>query len=148
MINQFLQSIIVVDDMEKSLHFYRDILHFKVQIDQEMQGEEISTILGKPGVRVRLVLLQVGEQKTALVGLASFVSSEKDKTDQESRVTYQHALVFGTDDIDGVYNSLKKAGARVLCTPVTMGMNGGGKVKIFTCLDPNGVLVEFNQFIP
>jgi predicted enzyme related to lactoylglutathione lyase len=97
---------------------------------------------------VRLVLLQVGDQKAALVGLASFVSTERKKADQEHSVTYQHALVFGTEDIDEVYNSLEKAGARILCAPVTMGMNGGGKVKIFTCLDPNGVLVEFNQFIP
>lgn len=147
MINLLHHSTIVVEDIEKSLHFYRDILGFKVQIDQEMAGEEISTILGIPGVKLRIVLLQVGQEKTGLVGLLSFLSPKEEKVEKKPAGAFPHALVFVTDDIDEVYNRLKNAREKPISSPVTITISGVGTVKIFTCLDPNGVLVEFDQFI-
>ena len=108
MINLLHHSTIVVDDLEKSLHFYRDILGFKVQIDQVLEGEEISTILGMPEVKSRVVVLQVGEQQTGMVGLLSFLPSKREKVEKKPAGTFHHALVFVTDNIDEVYNRLKE----------------------------------------
>lgn len=148
MINLLHHSTIVVKDMEKSLHFYRDILGFKVKIDQKMEGEEISTILGMPEVQLRVVVLQVGEQETGLVGLLTFESPREEKVEEKPSGIFPHALVFVTDDIDAVYNRLKNSGEKPISPPVPLPIAGAGTVKIFTCLDPNGVLVEFDQFIP
>jgi catechol 2,3-dioxygenase-like lactoylglutathione lyase family enzyme len=148
MIHQLYQSIIVVNDMEKSLYFYRDLLGFKIQVDQLMEGEEINSIMGRPNTKVRLVLLQVGEQKTGLIGLASFLSPKEDKVEKNRSDLFSHALVFVSDDIEEVYNRLLEAGEKPICEPVSLTNPRGGVVKIFTCLDPNGLLVEFNQFVP
>ncbi|MBM4128982.1 MAG: VOC family protein [Nitrospira sp.] len=148
MIQLLHHSTIVVDDIEKSLHFYRDILGFRVQLDQEMEGEELSTILGIPGVKIRIALLQVGQQETGLVGLLSFLSPKKEKVEKKSMEIFPHALVFVTDDIEEVYNRLKNAGEKPISAPVTIKISGAGSVKIFACLDPNGVLVEIDQFVP
>jgi catechol 2,3-dioxygenase-like lactoylglutathione lyase family enzyme len=148
MIHLLHHSTIVVEDIEKSLHFYRDILGFKVQLDQEMGGEELSNVLGIPGVKIRIALLQVGQQETGLVGLLSFLSPKGEKVEKKPQASFHHALVFVTDDIDEVYNRLKNAGEKPISASVTIKIPGAGSVKIFACLDPNGVLVEIDQFIP
>jgi len=147
MITLLHHSTIVVEDIEKSLYFYRDILGFKVQIDQVLEGEEISTVLGMPGVKLRVVVLQVGEQQTGLVGLLSFLSPREGKVEKRPSGTFHHALVFVSDNIDEIYNKLRNSGEKPISKPVTLTITGAGVVKIFTCLDPNGVLVEFDQFI-
>ena len=147
MINLLHHSTVVVENIEKSLHFYGDILGFKVVVDQEMTGKEISTILGTPGVRLRIVLLQVGEQETGLIGLLSFISSRKEIEKNKNLGAFSHALVFVVDDINQVYTKLKGAGEEPLSTPVDVKIPGAGDIKIFCCMDPNGVLVEFDQFI-
>jgi len=148
MINLLHHSTIVVEDMERSLRFYRDVLGFKVSLDQELGGEELSTVLGIPGAKMRIVLLQVGKQETGLVGLLSFLSPKKERVEKKPGGTFPHALVFVADDIEEVYTRLKNAGEKPISAPVTIKIPEAGSVKIFACLDPNGVLVEIDQFVP
>lgn len=112
-----------------------------------MTGEEISTILGTPGVRLKIVLLQVGEQETGLIGLLSFISPRKEKEVNKNLGAFSHALVFTVNDINQVCTRLKDAGEEPLSTPVDVKILSAGDIKIFCCMDPNGVLVEFDQFI-
>jgi len=147
MLNLLHHSTIVVSDLEGSLRFYRDILGLKIVVDQEMQGHEINKILGMDDVRLRVVLLQIGEQETGLIGLLCFNGQKKQQMIGQPPEPFHHALVLTTDDIDGVYNRLRDAGENPISEPVTVAIGGVGSVKIFTCRDPNGVLVEFDQFV-
>ena len=147
MINLLHHSTIVVRDLEESLRFYRDILGLRIVVDQEMQGHEINKILGMADVKLRVVLLQIDEQETGLIGLLCFNGPYKQQEIRQPSELFHHAIVLITDDIDGVYNRLREAGEKPISEPVTVAIEGVGSVKIFTCRDPNGVLVEFDQFV-
>ena len=43
---------IVVQDMERALHFYRDLLGLRIKRDMQEEGEFIDTILGLQKVKV------------------------------------------------------------------------------------------------
>jgi catechol 2,3-dioxygenase-like lactoylglutathione lyase family enzyme len=143
MIKLLHHSTVVVRDIEKSLHFYRDVLGFKVIMDRELSGREIDDTVGIQNVTLRMILLQVGDQQNGFIGLVSFVSPEK--------ATFPHALVFETDNINEVYNRLKHAGEKPINEAVSVSIDeftGEGSVKVFGCFDPDGNFVEFDQFIP
>ena len=52
---------LVVTDMDRSLRFYRDLLGLKPVIDSTEEGEDIDSISGLSGVRLRIVKLIAGD---------------------------------------------------------------------------------------
>ena len=139
-------STIVVADMERSLRFYRNVVGLCVVLDEELGDVAIARILGMKEVSLRIVLLKGGAQETGLVGLLSYISSGRFRPAEPSLGCFSHALVFTVDDIEDVYTKLLDAGEKPLSNPVRVTLPGIGTVRIVTCLDPNGVLVEFVQF--
>ena len=51
----------VVEDMDRSLAFYRDLLGLRVERDTVAEGEWITQVVGYSGARVRIVILGLGD---------------------------------------------------------------------------------------
>ena len=51
-------AAIIVSDIEKSLHFYRDIVGWKVLMDDTLPHPAIAEVMFVPDLSVRSVILQ------------------------------------------------------------------------------------------
>ncbi len=135
---------IVVTNMEKSLHFYRDLLGLKIQRDTLEEGECIDNILCLKNVKVRTVKMS-SDNGNALVELLEYSSHQGKK-----RENYQifdlgaSHTAFTVSDIDAEYEKLKKERVRFTCPPQ---ISPDGKAKITFCFDPDGVPVELVEVL-
>jgi len=126
MITGLAHAAINASDLERSLHFYRDILGFPVV-------EELTLDDG-----VRLVHVRVGERATIeLFGrpepLAALPSAPQ--------AGLVH-LALAVDDLDKTYAELRARGVEFTSEP----RPGRGQTrKLAFCKDPDGTLIEFAE---
>jgi len=122
---------VVVDDMEKSLAFWRDAL-----------GIELHELRDVPAEKSQVAFLPVGESEIELVrptsddsGIARFLAR---------RGPGMHHLCVEVDDIQAMLARLKVQGVRLINeTPVTA--TDGKKYAFVHPESTNGVLVELYQ---
>lgn len=124
MITGLAHAAINAADLERSLHFYRDILGLPVVEDLTLE------------TGVRLVHLRVGEGATVeLFGrpepLAAIAPAP------QAGLTH---LALAVDDVDAVYAELRAKGVEFTGAP----RPGLGQTrKLVFCKDPDGTLIEF-----
>jgi catechol 2,3-dioxygenase-like lactoylglutathione lyase family enzyme len=140
-----------VRDMDRSLHFYRDLLGLKVCLD---------TFENIGGIKALFINPQKGKRRAVYLRFedgphASFLvlSQNPGETPGEAIKLDQvgvHHFAFWVDDLRERLDKLKAAGVQILMTPieadtVAYGEQPGGKV--LTCLfqDPDGIIVQFDQ---
>jgi methylmalonyl-CoA/ethylmalonyl-CoA epimerase len=122
---------VLVDDLEKTLAFWRDAL-----------GMEMSHIEDVPAEKSMVAFLPLGGSEVELVkptsddsGLARYL---------EKRGPGMHHICLEVDDIQGMLNRLKEAGVQLINeTPVTG--SGGKKYAFVHPKSANGVMVELYE---
>ena len=111
-----------VENMDRALEFYRDLLGLKVQKDQIEEGEFIETILGKKYLKFRTV--KMGDEDVMIELVQGY--------------HYTHAA-FTVKDVEEEYKRLKKKGVKFLSKPQ---VSVDGKAKVVFCRDNDFNLVE------
>lgn len=133
-----------VADLDRSVHFYRDILGFEEVFRWNPQAEYIRTIVGYPDADIHAVVLRMPGSDFYLE-LLELRDVEGHAVDPASGNTGTAHMAFYTDDCDGLYAELSAKGVKSVSEPVTptIGPNKGGRAVYM--LDPDGVRVEFIQ---
>lgn len=140
-----------VRDMEKSLHFYRDLLGLKVCLDTMESIGGLKTLFADPkrGKR-RAVYLRFEEGPHASFIVLSQnpgpATGEAIKLDQVG----VHHFAFWVDDLRERVERLRAAGVPILVPPiesdtVAYGEPPGKKVLTTLFQDPDGIIVQFDQ---
>jgi len=134
---------IVVSDIEKSLHFYRDILGLQTKRDMLEEGDFIDAILGLKGVKVRTVKMVADDGN--LIELLWYQSHKGKKIENKEifDIGASHPS-FTVENLDYEYKRLKENGVKFNCPPQ---ISPKGKVKVVFCYDPDGVPVELVEEI-
>ncbi len=136
---------IVVSDMEKSLHFYRDLLGLKIQRDMPEEGEFIDSISGLKNVKVRTVKMSADDGN--LIELLYYTSNGHMRKSQGKKdiceIGASH-VAFTVENVDAEYEKLKKEGIGFNCPPK---ISINHKAKVTFCRDPDNVLVELVEMI-
>lgn len=122
---------VLVDDLEKTLSFWRDAL-----------GIEMTHIEDVPAEKSMVAFLPLGSSEVELVkpttddsGLARYL---------EKRGPGMHHICLEVDDIQGMLEKLKGAGIQLINeTPVTG--SGGKKYAFIHPKSANGVMVELYE---
>jgi methylmalonyl-CoA/ethylmalonyl-CoA epimerase len=124
---------ILVDDMEKTLSFWRDGLGIEVSHTQDMQAEQSKiAFLPLGGSEVELV-----QPITDDSGLARYL---------EKRGPGMHHVCLEVDDIQGMLDQLKSKGVQLINETPQTGLEG----KLYAFIHPksaNGVLVELYELV-
>ena len=140
---KFRHAGIVVRDIDKSLHFYKDLLRLRVRKDLDESGDYLDKILKLKGVKVRTIKL-APERGEGLIELLFFGSrgggSRKIKADS---IGLTH-VAFEVEDLDKEYLRLKKNGVRFNAPPQ---YSPDGYAKVTFCKDPDGVLIELVEIL-
>ncbi|GAI97479.1 unnamed protein product [marine sediment metagenome] len=135
---------IIVKDMGKAIHFYRDILGLKYVMDFLVSGPDTDKLLGLKGINAHIYLLKTENDYTLLEltmykhpkGRMQFAKKE------ENDVGIRH-ICFEVDDIYEVYDVLFKKGVVFISEPIKMSV---GKVCCFL-KDPEGNSIELIQLM-
>lgn len=133
---------IVVEDLERSLHFYRDLLGLEIKRDMQEEGEFIDTILGLKEVRVRTVKM-VAPNGDTLIELLEYASHRgKKRENPEIFDLGASHVAFTVNDMDETYARFQREGVRFISSPQ---ISPDGKAKVAFCFDPDGVPIELVQ---
>jgi len=134
---------IAVSDLDRSLHFYRDLLGLKVAKRKEESGEYIDRICGLKNAAITTVKLSADDG--SLVELLYFHSHPgKGTVKKEIYATGLSHVAFTVEDANKEYKRLSKAGV-VFNSPPKLSPDGYAKAAF--CKDPDGVFIELVQVL-
>lgn len=131
--NLTLQHIFLeVDDHEAALAFYRDVLGLEVRNDVALEFGRWLTIgpVDQPELGIVLQSVGVGRPPDDAQALRSLLAKGS-----------LSGLVFTTDDVDGLFETVRASGAEVMQEPMDMPYG----VRDCAFRDPAGNMVRFSQ---
>lgn len=125
---------IAVDDHDKALAFYRDVLGLEVRDDVAYEGMRWVTV-GSPSQPDVSIVLEPP--------LADPNAPETDKQAMSELLAkgFLRGVIFATDDCDATFERIRAAGAEVLQEPIDQFYG----VRDCAFRDPAGNMLRFNQ---
>jgi catechol 2,3-dioxygenase-like lactoylglutathione lyase family enzyme len=134
---------IVVQDMEQSLHFWRDVMGLKVAIDFWEQGEFIDTVQHLSGVNLRMIKLTAPDG--SMIELLKDEAHPTPPTERNDLCDrgIRH-IAFTVADVEESWRTLRGQGCEVLSHPV---VSPDGRARLFFVRDPEGNLLEIVQML-
>jgi catechol 2,3-dioxygenase-like lactoylglutathione lyase family enzyme len=132
-----------VDDMDRSLAFWRAFMGVEPTSRRVVGAEFIGTLVGYPGVELEIAWLDLDGM---MLELARFVGRHEAGVDSSPARPGVVHLCLGVSDLDEAFARAIAAGAQqVSVEPITIpsGPNEGARHVYFR--DPDGVLIELRQ---
>ncbi|WP_329387665.1 VOC family protein [Streptomyces sp. NBC_01351] len=128
------QCFIAVDDHDKALTFYRDVLGMEVRNDVGFEGMRWVTVASPEQPDVEIVLEPP---------LADPNASPTDRQAMAELLAkgLLRGVIFSTDDVDATFEKIRAAGGEVLQEPVDQPYG----VRDCAFRDPAGNMLRFNQ---
>ena len=140
MITGINHSGIVVEDLERALVFYRDVLGLQVLARREREGGPISQVVGYADCH--LVIADVGAGDGPVLELIQYLNPRPGRRPTEERsVLGGSHVAFNVEDISKTYEDLLRGGARSLNPPVEV---AAGKTVCYM-QDPEGNWIELME---
>ena len=134
---------IVIQDMEQSLRFWRDIMGLKVAVDFWEEGKFIDTVQQLTGVKLHMIKLSAPDG--SMVELLHDVAHPTDSPGQDKLCDagIRH-IAFTVADVEDAWRTLTQHGCQVLSTPTS---SPDGRARLFFARDPEGNLLEIVQML-
>jgi len=146
------RATIFVRDLDESLQLYRDLLGLKIRVEMVTEGDAINEILGTKGRTLRAVILQSGDSIVGNIGVYEIIGDDRSglppPSDRADTVTGDFAVVFATNDIDGITERVRLAGYPIISPPMVLYPRDNVEVQDREMLfrDRDGVLVNLIEF--
>jgi len=125
-------TFMIVDDQDKALAFYRDVLGLELKNDVPLGDERWLTVASpeQPDVEIVLVTASMGHSPQDAEALSALLAKG-----------VLGSAIFATDDLAATFERLRTAGAEVLQEPIDQPYG----VRDCAFRDPAGNLVRINQ---
>lgn len=150
----FRRTSLIVNDIDESLKFYRDILGFQVNYDAEVTMSGKALPAGIPGAKARLVLISSNDSWVGWIGLLQWIDPPLDVPEKRTRMGIGDAvLVFNTTKVDEHCDAAAALSSITMTAPAGNttypGREGGDDIVVRTCylFDADGYFVELNQVL-
>ena len=147
-VDAVLRVGMIVDEMDRSVDFYTNVLDFKKSSNDEVAGERVERLQGIFGARMRVVNLKLGDET---VELSEFLTPRGKLIPRDSRSNdrwFQHIAIV-TTDMDRAYARLREHKVRFASTgPQRLpdwNPKAGG-IKAFYFRDPDDHVLEIINF--
>ena len=128
------QCFIAVDDHDKALAFYRDVLGLEVRNDVGYEGMRWVTVGAPEQPDVSIVL------EPPLADPNASAADREAMTELLAKGLLR-AVIFQTDDVDATFERIRAAGGEVLQEPIDQFYG----VRDCAFRDPSGNMLRFNQ---
>lgn len=143
MIRAIRHTGLVVADLDRALHFWCDVLGFKVMKRMEEAGPHLDAMMGLTGVRVTTVKMAAPDGN--MVELLRF-HSHPDKSGWEGTpysTGFTH-IALTVDNLDQLVTQLVQEGVRFPAPPQ---LSPDGYAKVIYAKGPEGVLLELVEIL-
>ena len=149
------RTTLIVSDIENSLRLYRDALGFKVIYDNIIRTPRSAKTDAESELSRRLVFVRANDDYIGIIGLLQYYKPIKQvrEPEPEEFATGSAVLLFTTTNLAERFpKAAAVPGVRVILEPTDTtypSYDGKGTigVRTSTFYDPDGFLVELNQFI-
>lgn len=147
MILDIWHTSFTVADMDRSIHFYRDLLGLPLRHEQEQCNEYTRKFVGYPDAHLRVAQFDVpngsGRRSGHVIELVQYLAPEGEPVHPERYQPGAAHLAFQVEDTWGLYRRLSAEGVHFISEPVdiTAGINKGGATVYLE--DPDGNTLEF-----
>jgi catechol 2,3-dioxygenase-like lactoylglutathione lyase family enzyme len=140
-INFFLLHVdLVVDDIEREIAFYKDVLGFEVFEDCVLNNEASLFLSNGRAGCMRLVFLG-RNKRTTMIELVQFLN-DSGQPIQASQLKFKWNLSFFVDDLDQAQQHLLEKGFKPLTSQYEITLSSLGRSKVIFYQDPEGFLLE------
>ncbi len=139
---------LTVSNMDRSVHFFHDVLGFKKISDEEFQGSTYENLEGIFGLRMRIVRMQLGDET---IELTDYLTSGGRSIPEDARsndLTFQHIAVV-VSNMEEAYAHLRKYMVMHVSTgPQTLPASNkaAAGIKAFYFHDPDMHNIELIYF--
>ena len=137
MVKDIRHTGIVVDDLNKSLWFYKEKIGFEVFKCMDESGNFAGKILGIEGVAVRTVKMIL--RNNQMIELLDFYTHKKDILCHYINDIGPTHLAFTVDNLDEMYNDFLDEGIEFISAPE---ISNDGSAKVAFCKAPEGTYIE------
>ena len=145
--DSFIETIrhfgIVVNDMSKSLWFYRDLLGLHVVSKMDCFGNYVDTMLKLKNAKIDIVKLSTNNDSTE-IELLEYHFPPKNSSRREINFIGPSHLAFTVKNLDNFYQFLISKNIRFNSPPQT---SSDGKVKVCFCYDPDDTPIELVEML-
>ncbi len=142
---------IVVQDLERSVRFYCDVLGFRKTADVYMEGDWIEAIVGLRGVRGKVAFVEPpgGGLRFELLEYVAPAGVALPENSRPNTRGLRH-VAFRVTDIAGLAERLRAAGVTLFSAPVKVPQGvvkfAAGDKTLLYFLDPDGVVLELAEY--
>lgn len=131
---------ITVRDLDESLKFYTDVLGLEPSKELKRHVKEMEQSGKMKNVKMDIAVLQVGEDRFELI---QYLNREGKKTDVNPWDYGAQHIAFEVDDVQEVYEKLKKTDVEIITHPEANEEFGANWMYF---KDPDGGTVEAIEF--
>jgi catechol 2,3-dioxygenase-like lactoylglutathione lyase family enzyme len=139
---------LTVADLDRSVAFYSEVLHFEKVSEVEVDGEAYEHLEGVFGLRIRIARMKLGSEAIELTEFLAPKGRPAPVDAQSNDGWFQHVAII-TSDMDAAYSWLRahkvqhaSSGPQLL---PAWNKNAGG-IRAFYFRDPDGHPLEILQF--
>ena len=125
---------ITVDDHDKALGFYRDVLGLEVRSDISFEGMRWVTVVPPNQPELQITIETAESCPGATV-------DDRQKLSELLAKGLLRGLIFTTDDVDATFERIRASGAEVLQEPIDQAYG----VRDCAFRDPAGNMIRLNQ---
>jgi catechol 2,3-dioxygenase-like lactoylglutathione lyase family enzyme len=139
---------ITVNDMDRSIKFYSEVLGFKKATDIELWGTEFEQLKGIFGLRMRVVRMQLGDEYIELTDYLTGGGRSIPQDTKSNDLIFQHIAIV-VSDMDKAYQHLRKFNVEHVSTaPQTLpkSIPQAEGIKAFYFNDPDKHTLELIYF--
>lgn len=139
---------ITVNDMERSIKFYSEVLGFKKVTDVELWGTEYEQLEGIFGLRMRVVRMKLGDECIELTDYLTGGGRSIPQDTKSNDLIFQHIAIV-VSDMDKAYQHLRKFNVEHVSTaPQTLpkSIPQAEGIKAFYFHDPDNHNLELIYF--
>jgi catechol 2,3-dioxygenase-like lactoylglutathione lyase family enzyme len=137
MVKEIRHTGIVVDDLKKSLWFYKEKMGFRIFSHMDESGCFIDKILGMKSLMVTTVKMTLKDKQ--MIELLDFSTHKKNILQRSINDIGLTHLAFTVDNLDEMYNDFLRDGVEFISAPE---ISKDGKVKVAFCKAPEGTYIE------
>src|SRR5437763_10716206 len=136
---------ITVENLERSLAFWRDVLGFELSHTAHQTRELAREITGVAGAEIKLAVLKApGWHKVELLEYLGPPDRKKNVNLRPCDVGHVHVALI-VDDLDALLERIGASGGRAARKPQTLKTGPDDGKRVIYVRDPEGTTIEFMQ---